>query len=223
MGNRKVSIVLQCNSRKSKMNDAKKRIIEFSDELFWRQGFRNITMDDISKNLGVSKKTLYLHFNDKETLVKEVVKYRTETQEQEMQVIQLTAKDPIDEILKISNYLRIMLDGMHSTLLSDIQKFFPDAFKCYQQYKNKCMIESLYQNLVQGIKLGYYRSNINVDLLCQMRMLQVEQAFDLYDVVNHKYTLQDIHIELLEHFLYGICTMKGHKLINKYKHINDEH
>jgi AcrR family transcriptional regulator len=204
------------------MNEVKKRIIDFSDELFWKQGFRNITMDDISKNLGISKKTLYLHFKDKETLVKEVVKNRTENQESEMQLIRMTAKDPIDEILKISNYLRILLEGMHTTLLIDIQRFYPDAYKCYQEYKAKCMIDSVYQNMVQGIRLGYYRENINLDVLCQMRLLQVEQAFEMYTSVSHKYSIQDIQIELLEHFMYGICTMKGHKLINKYKHINDE-
>jgi AcrR family transcriptional regulator len=204
------------------MNEVKKRIIDFSDELFWKQGFRTITMDDISKNLGISKKTLYLHFKDKETLVKEVVKHRTENQESEMQLIRLTAKDPIDEILKISNYLRILLEGMHTSLLSDIQKFYPDAFKCYQEYKSKCMVDSIYQNMERGIQLGYYRENINLDVLCQMRLMQVEQAFEMYSSASHKYSIQDIQIELLEHFLYGICTMKGHKLINKYKHINDE-
>jgi hypothetical protein len=77
--------------------------------------------------------------------------------------------------------------------------------------------------LLRGIKEGYYRGNIKADILTQMRLEQIDLIFNGNSTyTTGKYGIVQVLSELTEHFLYGICTLKGHKLINKYKEITEE-
>jgi AcrR family transcriptional regulator len=178
-------------------------------------------MDEIAKHLGISKKTIYQHVSDKDALVTLAVKLSMENQESQVGLIHATAKDPIDEVLKLSEYMRALFSNMNPFLLMEIQRYYPKAYESYLGFKEACIINSLAENLKWGIAMGYYRPHINIDILSRMRMEQVEWGFNPRIFKEGKY-FSDVQIQLLEHFLYGICTLKGHKLINKYKEIHED-
>ena len=81
---------------------------------------------------------------------------------------------------------------------------------------------SYYQSLLKGIKEGHVRPDINVKILSRARMENVEMAMNPTNFPPDKFKILDVQLTLVEHFLYGICTLKGHKLINKYKEITEE-
>ncbi|WP_041932740.1 TetR/AcrR family transcriptional regulator [Cytophaga hutchinsonii] len=199
----------------------KNRIISGAESLFLAYGVKSITMDEVAKKLGVSKKTIYQHVSDKDELVTLAVKLSMESQESQVDVIHATAKDPIDEVLKLSEYMRGLFSNMNPFLLMEIQRYYPKAYENYLSFKEKCIINSMSENLKWGITMGYYRTQINIDILSRLRMEQVEWGFNPRIFKEGKY-FSDVQIQLLEHFLYGICTLKGHKLINKYKQIQEE-
>lgn len=203
------------------MEDIKNRIISGAESLFLAYGVKSITMDEVAKNLGVSKKTIYQHVSDKDELVTLAVKSSMENQESQVDLIHATAKDPIDEVLRLSEYMRVLFSNMNPFLLMEIQRYYPKAYESYLGFKEACIINSLAENLKWGISMGYYRPQLNIDILSRMRMEQVEWGFNPRIFKEGKY-FSDVQIQLLEHFLYGICTLKGHKLINKYKEIQEE-
>lgn len=203
------------------MEDIKNRIISGAESLFLAYGVKSITMDEVAKKLGVSKKTIYQHVSDKDELVTLAVKSSMENQESQVDLIHATAKDPIDEVLKLSEYMRGLFSNMNPFLLMEIQRYYPKAYESYLSFKEACIINSLSKNLKWGIAMGYYRSNINIDILSRLRMEEVEWGFNPRIFKEGKY-FSDVQIQLLEHFLYGICTLKGHKLINKYQEIQEE-
>jgi AcrR family transcriptional regulator len=203
------------------MDELKNRIISGAETLFLTYGVKSITMDEIAKHLGISKKTIYQHVSDKDALVTLAVKLSMENQESQVELIHATAKDPIDEVLKLSEYMRALFSNMNPFLLMEIQRYYPKAYESYLGFKEACIINSLAENLKWGIAMGYYRPHINIDILSRMRMEQVEWGFNPRIFKEGKY-FSDVQIQLLEHFLYGICTLKGHKLINKYKEIHED-
>lgn len=203
------------------MEDVKNRIISGAESLFLAYGVKSITMDEVAKNLGVSKKTIYQHVSDKDELVTLAVKSSMENQESQVELIHATAKDPIDEVLRLSEYMRSLFSNMNPFLLMEIQRYYPKAYESYLAFKEACIINSLAENLKWGISMGYYRPHINIDILSRLRMEQVEWGFNPRIFKEGKY-FSDVQIQLLEHFLYGICTLKGHKLINKYKEIQED-
>jgi TetR/AcrR family transcriptional regulator, cholesterol catabolism regulator len=111
---------------------------------------------------------------------------------------------------------------MNPTLLFDVQKFHPNAWKIYQEHKEKCFHDSIVSNLKKGIEQGYYRKEMEVDIIAKLRLEQIITAFDPRIFPADKFDISKVQLQFIDHFLHGICTIKGHKLINKYKQINEE-
>lgn len=200
----------------------KELIIKGADELFTKYGLRSVTMDDIAKRVGISKKTIYQLFEDKDALVEIIVKQKLEEQYLAMQEIAKTYTNPIEEVLKMSEYIRTAMTNLHPSVVYDMQKFFPKSYENYNAHIDCCFKESFSNNIEKGIAMGLYRPNINADILSKLRMVQIEIGFNPEIFPPTKYKLQDIQVEFIMHFLHGICTIKGHKMINKFCQINEE-
>lgn len=202
--------------------EPKERIITEAEQLFFRYGIKNITMDEMARHMGMSKKTIYLYFKDKDDLVSSVTSYAF--RKHELAIDEITAKsiDPVDEVLKISEYIKIAFKAMNPTVLFDIQRFYPKAWQMYCLHKENCIQSSISINLKKGIEEGYYRNNLDVEIISKLRMEEINIGYNPIVFPPEKFDSTKVQVEFLEHFLYGICTLKGHKLINKYKQINEE-
>ena len=144
--------------------DTKQRIQEKANDLFRRYGIKSITMDEIATQLGVSKKTLYQYFSDKDELVEAIVKNTIKG-----------AQDTCDK---------------------------------YEVIKN---------NLRRGIREDLYRSNINIEVIARFRLEGMMLAFNQDIFPSSKFNLGELHKALIEHFLFGVASSKGYKLIVKYQ------
>lgn len=198
------------------------RILKESEQLFFRYGVKSITMDEIATHLGISKKTIYQFFKDKKELVLKVVESRLLQQEKEMTVITDQAADPVHEVILISEWLKDFFQNLNPYLMMEIQKYYPKAYGAFLEHKQKCMLNNIYDNIKKGIEVGLYRASIDLDTISRLRMFCVEASFNPENFPLAKKNVNEVQLQLIEHFLYGICTLKGHKLINKYKQIKEE-
>ena len=185
-------------------------------DLFWRYGVKSITMDDIAKELGISKKTIYQHFNDKDAIVKEVVEQELACEKIDMDRLEAEAQDPIEEVLRISDYIQASFGTISPVLLHDLKKYHPKAWTLFQKHKHEHIIQGIIENLQRGIEKGYYRASINVNVLARMRVELIEMAFDPAIFPPQKFSMIDVHVQLIHHFLRGILTDKGFTLYNTY-------
>jgi AcrR family transcriptional regulator len=202
--------------------DIKDKILKGAEELFMKYGVRSISMDDIARHLSVSKKTLYQHFADKEDIVTMVAKSHMQRSWQEFNEIRATSKNAIDELSKISVCLKRNMEDMNPSLLFDLQKYHPKAWTVWLDYKTECIHESVQRNLKQGIEEGYYRPEINTEIISIVRMALVEIAFDDKVFPPEKFKLPEVQMQIFDHFVYGIVTEKGKKLYQKCKEVNQE-
>jgi TetR/AcrR family transcriptional regulator, cholesterol catabolism regulator len=202
--------------------DTSQRILAESEQLFFRFGVKSITMDEIAMHLGISKKTIYQFYKDKKELVLKVVEARLSQQEIEIHNIAKAALDPVQEIILTSEWMKDFFKNLNPYLMMEIQKYYPMAYKAFSIYKSKCIFTHIYDNIKKGIETGLYRKDLDVDTMTQLRMSTVEASFNPDNFPLAKNNLNELHVQLIEHFLYGICTLKGHKLINKYKQIKEE-
>lgn len=202
--------------------DTSQRILVESEQLFFRYGVKSITMDEIATHLGISKKTIYQFYKDKKELVLKVIENRLFHQEKEIAEIATKASDSIQEIILTSEWLQEFFKNLNPYLMMEIQKYYPKAYQAFLGYKHKCIFAHIYENMRKGIESGLYRANIDVDTMARLRLISVEASFNPDNFPLAKNNLKELHVQLIEHFLYGICTLKGHKLINKYKQIKEE-
>lgn len=198
--------------------EVKDYIVQESDKLFCQYGFKSVTMDDIAKHLGMSKKTIYQHFNDKDELVNILINAKLNTQKCAMKDGQLHTENAVHEIFFAIKNIQQLLINMNAKLFYDLQKYHPTAWLYFKDFKEKSLRETIFNNLTRGIKEGYYRSNLKVDILTQLRLNQIDLIFNQHNQYTmNKYSIAQVMTEITEHFLYGICNLKGLEKFNDYK------
>ena len=200
----------------------KEKIIEGSRELFFRNGMKSITMDDIASHLGISKKTIYQFHADKDALIYEVTKLQLEQQELEMIAVRKQSKDPVEEILLAMNSMSKMISTISPAVFYDLQKYYRNSWKRFQDFKNKQIVNYVEENMKSGIKSGLYRADIPVKILSRLRLEQIELGYNPAIYPPTQFNITEVQVALMDHFLHGIVTIKGHRLINKYKQIQEE-
>ena len=195
----------------------KEKIIAESIDLFMKYGLRSVTMDDIAKHLGISKKTIYQHFKDKEEIIILATSMHFANELKVMQEIEKDAENAVEHLYYLTNCLRDRTRNTNSNLLFDLKKYYKQAWNNYLKYKHDIIFNSVLRNLKRGIEEGLFRSDINPDILAYLRIGQIELSFNKDYFPDDKYTLGEIHEQLMEHFTYGILSEKGFKLLETYK------
>ena len=184
-------------------------------------------MDDIANNLGMSKKTLYQYYADKDELVDAVIDGHITEIEKECLHCRENAKDAVHEIFLTMEHITEELSNMNPMLLYDLEKFHFNAYQRFKRYKDKFLAELIRKNIEWGIDQELYRPEINVDVICKFRLESIMVPFNVSVFPPGKYNLASLSEEIIQHFIYGLATIKGHKLIQKYnqqrqKNLNHE-
>lgn len=111
---------------------------------------------------------------------------------------------------------------MHAKLFYDLQKYHPDAWQLFIEYKENYILSTIEKNLKRGIAEGLYRPSLDIKIMARLRAYQVEMAFNPAIFPPEKFTVGDVQMQMIDHFLHGIATDKGHKMINKYQEKKDK-
>jgi AcrR family transcriptional regulator len=196
--------------------ETKERILIKAEELFMRYGIRSVSMDDIANNLGMSKKTLYQYYADKDELVDAVVDGHIKGIQKDCIGCKNDARDALHEIFIMMERIMEEFSNMNPMLLYDLEKFHFKAYQRFREHKDKFLAQVIRQNLEWGIKDELYRADINIDVLCKFRLESMMIPFNVGVFPPGKYNLAALSEVIMEHFVYGLATIKGHKLIQKY-------
>jgi AcrR family transcriptional regulator len=197
--------------------EPKERILVETHELFNRYGIRSVSMDDIAAQLSMSKKTLYQYYADKDELVNAV--FDTVLSSNKAQCLECNKKgeNAIHEVFLSFDMVEEMLANMNPSLLFDMQKYHPSAFKKFEEFRSNFLYKQIKSNLERGIREGLYREDIDADVLCRYRLNAILLSFNKDVFPSGKVNPVYIEQQLMEHFLYGLASSKGQKLIQKYK------
>jgi AcrR family transcriptional regulator len=179
-------------------------------------------MDYIAKELGMSKKTIYQFYKEKDDLVNQLCVVEMQKQECIFKNIEEQSQDPIHEIILISNTMSEMMHHINPIFFLDLQKYHSNAFVQFQKFKDECAYKDLLRNIKSGKKIGVYRNDIDEELTAKYRLTQIDMLMFGNYFSFEKISFTQTHQLLLDMFVYGICTLKGHKLINDYKKINEQ-
>ncbi|RYG08242.1 MAG: TetR/AcrR family transcriptional regulator, partial [Chitinophagaceae bacterium] len=177
----------------------------------------SVTMDDIAKHLGVSKKTIYQNFKDKNELINILIRDRILNQDLQMNDCFAKSENAVQELYLGMQDMDYFLATMNPMLFYDLQKYHQEAWLKFVAFKEKEIGKKILENLERGKQEGLYREDINTEVITRMRLDQVDVVFTQsghYD--TNKHSLSNIMVEITRHFLFGICNNEGVKLIHKY-------
>lgn len=191
------------------MNNTKENILIQAEAFFLKYGFRNVTMDDLCKEMGISKKTLYQFFQTKDALVEACILGYMEKEVIKVQQIRLKATDPVDAFYSLSKRALESLKEVSPFVIFDLQKNHPEIWKRFVNHDFEWQYNMLIINFNTGIEQGFYRPEINPAKVAKLFLLQTEgmlrprifepESLELLEAI----TLRD------ELFLRSICTDLG--------------
>ncbi|MEQ9592932.1 MAG: TetR/AcrR family transcriptional regulator [Cyclobacteriaceae bacterium] len=198
-------------------NDSKAKILQGATELFLRYGIRSVSMDNIANHLGVSKKTIYQYFKDKDEMVNSVTANHIQKDKSELDWIAENSKNAVEELVNLTHCLRENFREMNPSLLFDLQKYHHKSWALWIEYKSEHIKNQIVRSLNQGKEEGYFRADLNTEILARMRLETIQLAFDPSVFPADQFDLTTVQMQGFEHFIYGLFTDKGRKLYEKYK------
>lgn len=197
--------------------EIKERIKLKADELFRRYGIKSVTMDEIANQLGVSKKTIYHSFSDKNELVDEVVTDILTFNKDCCRNYKERSQNAIHEVYMAMELLQVMFNNMNPVILYDIERHHPASYKRFEDYKYKFLFDQVKQNIERGKIEELYRPEIEPDVIAKIRLETMMMPFNEQLFPKNKFSLGLLQQQLIEYFLFGIASLKGYKLISKYQ------
>jgi TetR/AcrR family transcriptional regulator, cholesterol catabolism regulator len=189
--------------------DTRSKIIEVAKEQFTHLGVRTVTMDEIARLAGVSKKTIYQEFTDKNSLVLEAFTAILDEDKCMMKQFPQMEDGIIEHLISLSNYIRKRFSDLNPMVMNEIQRYYPQCWALFEDFKKKGIQKEIMNLLEKGIEKGYFRPEIDTRIMSMVRIEQLMISFDPIKFPPSQYNLADLQIELFEHFLFGIFTEKG--------------
>jgi len=210
---KKVSLVL----RQIKEMEIQERIVQKAFELFMRIGIRSVSMDEIASQLGISKKTIYQHYKDKDSLVDAVLDIVMKRKETDCTRAKAICENAVQEIFLSMDIMEDLMAGCNPSMLYDLERYHPAAFKKFTDHNNAYLYETIKDNIEKGIREGLYRKEIDIDIISRFRIGGMFLVFNRDYFPYGGYQLLNLCLEITDHFLHGLVTPKGKELIDKYK------
>lgn len=194
--------------------DLKERIIDKATELFCQYGIRSVSMDELASSLGISKRTVYENFRDKEDILLSVLKSINEKRKSEFVSLLNVASNVVEVFIAIIE-IHQNTPMCSGRFFDDINRYYPEASK-YIQQENEKNEKELRTFLKNGIDQGYIRDDLNVEVTAFL----VEESTYTYirasTIEQPPFSYHELFYTMMINFVRGISTTKGIKIIDDY-------
>lgn len=185
------------------MDEQREQIILTASKMFHQNGIRNVSIDEICSELRISKKTFYTHFSQKQDLVEATINHNKHIHIEKFEK-NIRNKNAIDALIYIVREIKKSADCEPHALWYDIQKYYPKIYEKHEAERSESIKLGFEQNLQQGIEEGYYRKNLDIELVSLFHTVQMKASFQLMEQSPKKYSkkrLLDFFIDLMFHVI----------------------
>ena len=194
-----------------------RHITDRTREIFMKYGIRSVSMDDISRELGMSKKTLYQHFLNKSDLVERVLQTGHEDFMKQIASILKKGYNAVDDLLEVSLVIGKHMSEVNMSVTFDLQKYYPDLYKEYLGKKRDFASQYVRQNIEKGISEQLYRNDLNVDLIAKLYVQKIEVLHDPLVFDQEKISFVEVFQVMFENHIRGIANVAGIKYFEERK------
>ncbi|GIV27805.1 MAG: TetR family transcriptional regulator [Bacteroidia bacterium] len=195
--------------------NVKDNILSAAQELFFKKGIKSVTVDDIAAKLKISKKTIYETFENKDAIVFELVKAHLNHHKELIEKLIEQSDNIIEETMNVVRCSSEMMNHINPVVFEDLKTYYPKVWKYLEDFKASFIMQTIIKGLEKGQKQGLIRKDINIKLIAYLRLLQINLLFETDILEKFNLTFNELQNQLTKHFLYGIATEKGIKIIQQ--------
>jgi AcrR family transcriptional regulator len=177
--------------------------------LYSKYGIRSITMDDLSRELGVSKKTIYQHVKDKTELVSLTLDLEMKLNREFMEESRGGSLNAIEELIQVNRKIHAMVSSHNPAFYYDLKKYYPSIFRTWMDDRRQRMYKMLVDNITRGKSEDLYRDDLDEEVIARLHMAIMEMLYE--NELLTKADLASAHFlrEILVYHLHGICKEEG--------------
>ena len=197
------------------MDEKKIELIVRASSVFMKYGIKSVTMDDLARELGISKKTFYIHFKDKNDLVLTAIQLKIESEKQLCIECSTSGINAIETLMSISEFVIEHFSNVNPTLFYDLQKYHPEAWKLVQEHKWEFVYEHIHTNILQGIKEGLYRENLEPKTISRYYVASMDLIMNGDIFPWPEFKPDDIVKQILRFQIRGLANENGIKYIKE--------
>lgn len=189
----------------------KQQLIKKAENLFLRYGIRSVSMDDIARELGVSKKTLYLHIENKTDLVEQVFDGRFGEEKEVLEYLEQQDYSAIEGLMRFVKYMIDRLRIMSPSFRYDLEKYYPSVYNKMTNCHASFFLDHMITNIIKGKEEGLYRTDVDEQVVARFFMVMGDAMGhdELFPIKD--YPLGELVAKLFEYHLYGVVSPKGLK------------
>jgi TetR/AcrR family transcriptional regulator, cholesterol catabolism regulator len=191
------------------MNDEFKTILAKVRCLYMKYGIKSVTMDDVARELGISKKTLYQYVKDKNELVNNVVELELEDKGKYFEKICRDNLNAVEEALEVNKIVSMILKNYNPSTEYDLKKYYPELYSKIAKVRRERMYNKMLGNLKKGKKEGLYRAELNEEFIAKMQLSWIETAFDNEFLTHDEMLSPKLFFEFFIYHIRGIANEKG--------------
>ncbi|MEM1214862.1 MAG: TetR/AcrR family transcriptional regulator [Bacteroidota bacterium] len=186
------------------------------EQLFWRYGIRSVSMDDVARELGISKKTLYQQVENKTDLLTQVLAQHVTEEQAAIADIKESASSAINELISISRYAITRLRNISASFRYDIEKYYPEQHTTFDQLQNDFFQALVQENMIRGKAEGLYRANIDEVVIAKFFGSMAKNiGMNTYFPIK-QFALEHVVTQLVHYHINGIASAKGQELLCEY-------
>jgi len=197
------------------MNSELQNILEKVATLYMKYGIKSITMDDVARELGISKKTLYLYVENKNELVEKVVDYVINLKECDFKKIDDIKMNAIEKLIEVNMHIVASMKDYNPATEYDLKKYYPELYAKMHSIRKERMHQSILENIKKGKEEGLYRKELKEEIIARLQVsrfinMHEDDLFIKKDLERSEY----IH-ELFIYHIRGIANEKGLEVLEK--------
>ncbi|MCB0374945.1 MAG: TetR/AcrR family transcriptional regulator [Sinomicrobium sp.] len=193
----------------------KAKIVEKSTDMFLNFGFKSITMDDISTEMGISKKTIYRHFRNKSDLIEKCTFYVFNIISLGIEAIKAQKMDPIEEIYEIKSFAMKHLKDEKSSTQYQLQKYYPKIYATLKEKQYELIRGFVTDNLRKGMTMGYFREDTDIDTVAKFYFNGIVALSNTKIFPPQHYRMPSLMEAYIEYHVRAIATPKGIEKLNQ--------
>lgn len=205
------------------MEEREDIILSKAVEVFLKYGIKSVNMDDMSRHLGISKKTLYKYVKDKHDLVERAVNQHSKTEDCRIKEVCNQDKNAIDQAFEIMEMVSSTIANVHPSVIFDMEKYHPGVFGKMMREKQSSIFHCMSLNMKRGKEQGLYREDLNESVIARIYIAATRGMFDPMLFPEGDTNYKTIYLELFRYHIRGIASQKGLSyLIEKVKTIKSQ-
>lgn len=191
------------------MDKKKLDIIERSSLIYLKYGIKSVTMDDLANQLGMSKKTIYKYFEDKNDLINTIILRTLNFEEKMCYKIQNKSENALEALIEISRMVIQRLNNVNPTIFFDLQKHHNEAWQILEKHKWNFVLNAVRSNLNRGINEKLYRDDLNVEIIARLYIATIDTIMnpEVYDWPNFQF--QELFKEIMRFHFQGLVNENG--------------